>query len=174
MTPQEFMDLQISRRLRGLVIPPAVGGPDWKSFPITTPYGATGNPAWSLGRHTGEDHACPVGSRAVAVSWGVVVCVAHWTAPGVIEGAGPVRQWGDAYGSHVVIRMGNGRWDYAYCHLSATKVEPGDKVVPGQVIGLTGHTGGDGDFGPHLHFEARPAGGRFGTDVDPIRVKKQA
>lgn len=167
------MDRQASRRRRGRVIPPCVGaGNWWRTLPITTRYNATGNPAWSLGHHTGEDHAAPEGSRATAVSWGTVVCVAHWSGPGRISGSGPVRQWGDAYGTHVVIRTRSGLWDYAYCHLSSAWVKPGDKVAPGQVIGLTGSTGGSGKFGPHLHLEARPRDGRFGTDVDPIMVKR--
>lgn len=173
MTPAEFIDKQIRRRRRGKTVPPAVSR-IWKPYPVTTPYAATGNPAWSLGRHTGEDHACPDGSRAIAVSWGTVVCVATWSAPGKIAGEGPVTQWGDAYGTHVVIRTGSRRYDYAYCHLSRVVVDVGDQVRPGQVIGLTGHTGGSGNFGPHLHLEARPAGGRFGSDVDPIRVKRKA
>lgn len=173
MTPQEFIAKQTRRRLRGRVIPPVVS-PSWRPFPITTPYGATGNPAWSLGRHTGEDHACPVGSKATALTWGRVVCVANWTRPGVIGSLGPVTQWGADFGSQVIIRTGDGRWDYAYCHLSVTFVAPGDRVRPGQVIGLTGRTGGQGKFGAHLHLEARPAGGRFGSDVNPIRVKRKA
>lgn len=173
MTPRDFIRRQIRRRLDGKVVPPVVSKA-WRPFPVTTPYGATGNPAWSLGRHTGEDHACPVGAQATAVSWGRVVCVAKWLRPGLIHGVGPVTHWGDAYGTHVVIRTGDGRHDYAYCHLSVAMVAPGDRVVPGQVIGLTGHTGGDGDFGPHLHLEARPAGGRFGSDINPINVKRKA
>lgn len=171
MNRRDYMARQARRRKRGKVIPPAVS-PSFRPYPISTPYGATGNPAWSLGRHTGEDHACPRGSYATSISWGTVVCVANWTRPGVIGWHGPVRQWGDAYGTHVVIRTGSGRFDVAYCHLSQTLVEVGDRVRPGQVIGLTGATGGSGKFGPHLHLETRPAGGRFGTDVDPIRVKR--
>lgn len=169
----QFIAKQIRRRKRGKVIPPVVDASRlWRPFPITTPYRATGNPAWSLGYHTGEDHACPDGSRATSVSWGRVVCVANWVRPGVIGDLGPVAHWGDAYGSHVIVRTGSGLWDVAWCHLSKTFVGPGDLVRPGQVLGLTGHTGGSGRFGPHLHLEARHAGGRFGTDVDPLRVKR--
>lgn len=173
MTPHEFIARQCRRRKAGKVIPPVVSAGGFRTLPITTPYGATGNPAWSLGRHTGEDHACPVGSLALAVTWGRVVCVASWSSPGVIAGDGPVSQWGDAYGTHVVIRTGDGRFDYALCHLSEARVRPGDRVRPGQVVGLSGHTGGDGKFGPHVHLEARPAGGRFGSDINPIRVKRR-
>ena len=175
MTPDEFIALQSKRRRKGRVIPPCVAHNRlWTTLPVTTPYNKTspkGQP-WILGRHTGEDHAAPDGSRAIAVSWGRVVCVANWTRPGVIGSLGPVIQWGDSYGSQVIVRTGTGRWDYAYCHLSRTFVAPGDLGRPGQVGGLTGHTGGDGDFGPHLHLEARPAGGRFGSDVNPILVKR--
>lgn len=173
MTPEEFIAKQSRRRLKGKVIPPCVRPRTFEPIGVSTEYGATGNPAWSLGRHTGEDHAAPVGSLALAVTWGRVVCVARWSRPGVISGAGPVRQWGDAYGTHVVIRTGDDRDDYAACHLSVVLVKVGERVRPGQVIGLTGHTGGDGSFGPHLHFEARPAGGRFGSDIHPINVKRK-
>ena len=173
MTPREFIALQCRRRLRGKVIPSAVSR-SWRHFPVTTEYGRTSPPGkpWALGRHTGEDHACPDGSKAVSVSWGRVVCVAIWTRPGVIGSRGDIAHWGDSYGTHVVIRTRSGLYDVGYCHLSVTHVAPGDRVRPGQVIGLTGHTGGSGTFGPHLHLEARPAGGRFGSDVDPIRVKR--
>lgn len=173
MTPDDFIDKQKRRRLRGKVIPPCVRPRTFETVPVSTPYGATGNPAWSLGRHTGEDHAAPAGSLATACTWGEVVCVAIWRAPGLITGTGPVREWGHAYGTHVVIRTGDGRFDYAYCHLSVARVKVGDRVVPGQIIGLTGKTGGDGDFGPHLHFEVRPRGGRFGSDIHPINVKRK-
>lgn len=174
MTPAEFVARCERRRRRGKVIPPVVG-PRWHTFPITTLYGATSPPGdpWVLGRHTGEDHACPAGSQAVAVSWGTVECVARWTRPGLIVGRGEVTHWGDSYGTHIIIRTASGLYDYAACHLSVALVDPGDRVRPGQVIGLTGHTGGDGNFGPHLHLEARPAGGRFGSDVNPLRVKRK-
>jgi murein DD-endopeptidase MepM/ murein hydrolase activator NlpD len=173
MTPAEFIRKQTRRRRRGKVIPPLVGFHTWRPYPTTTPYGATGNPAWSLGRHTGEDHAAPTGARVVSVSWGTVVCVARWKGPGAIMGSqGPVRQWGDAYGTHVVVRTGSGRYDVAYCHLSAVHVQPGDRVAPGLQLGLSGNSGGSGTFGPHLHLEVRPAGGRFGSDVHPIHAKR--
>lgn len=174
MTPAEFMDRQRRRRLRGKVVPPCVDAtPRWRTLPVTTPYNATSPPGkpWSLGRHTGEDHAAPIGSRAVSVSWGQVVCVATWTGPGNITSSGPVVQWGDSYGTHVIVRTGQG-FDLAYCHLSRTSVKPGQRVQPGQVLGFTGNTGGSGSFGAHLHLEARPAGGRFGSDVNPLRVKR--
>jgi len=48
-------------------------------------------------------------------------------------------------------------------------VKAGDKITPGMTVGLTGATGHV--TGPHSHFEARPAGGRYGSDVHPYLVK---
>lgn len=174
---------QARRRLLGRVVPPCVRPTSpadhrkapFTPYPVTTRYGATGNPAWSLGRHTGEDHAAPVGSAACATSWGTVVCVARWSrrdAPMVTLPGSTVREWGSDYGTHVVIRTRDGRFDYALCHLSRALVEPGDEVHPGMTVGLTGRSGGSGSFGPHLHLEARPAGGRFGSDIHPINIKR--
>lgn len=123
---------------------------------VTTPYGKRGS-LWALGYHTGEDFACPTGSRAVAVSWGRVIAVG-------------TTDWGPAYGMMVVIRTGNKRYDYAYCHLSRVDVRIGQKVRPGMRLGLTGETGNT--TGPHLHFEARTAGGRYGSDVAPRKVRR--
>ena len=46
-----------------------------------------------------------------------------------------------------------------YCHLSAFRVQAGDHVVPGQVIGLVGATGLA--TGPHVHLQ---------IDVDGVPV----
>lgn len=166
MTPKQFIDKQCRRRLRGKVVPPVVKPLTFETYPVTVAYGVKG-PQWSLGRHTGEDHACPIGSLAVAVSWGVVVGV--WRPGG---GVGIVPSWGADFGVHVIIRQATGEHDYAYCHLERALVNPNHRLTPGEVIGLTGNTGNS--TGPHLHLEARPAGGRFGSDVDPINVKRKA
>lgn len=142
------------RRLaRKMLNPVRVKG---KGGTVTTPYGRRGS-LWMLGYHTGEDYACPTGSQIVAVSWGRVIAVG-------------TTDWGPAYGMMVVIRTGNKRYDYAYCHLSRVDVRIGQKVRPGMVLGLTGDTGNT--TGPHLHFEARRTGGRYGDDVAPRRVRR--
>lgn len=175
-TPEAYVRRQERRRRAGKVIPPCVGSILLRTFPITTAYRKPGPLSqWSLGYHTGEDHAAPVGALVNAVTWGEVVCVAMWLRPDVMGfTGGPVAPWGPSYGTHVVIRTADGRYDYAACHLSRVLVRPGDKVRPGMTIGHVGHTGGSGTFGPHLHLEARPAGGRFGSDLDPIQVKRKA
>jgi murein DD-endopeptidase MepM/ murein hydrolase activator NlpD len=173
-TPEVYIKRQERRRRAGKVIPPCVGATLLRPFPVTTAYRKPGPLSqWSLGYHTGEDHAAPLGSLVNATSWGTVVCTALWIRPGVMGLCeGPVTQWGDSYGTHVVIRMADGSHDYGVCHLSRILVRAGQEVRPGQTLGLVGHSGGSGNFGPHLHLEARLAGGRFGSDVNPVLVKQ--
>ena len=63
-----------------------------------------------------------------------------------------------AFGNLVVIRHENGIETF-YCHLSERKVQAGDWVNAGDVIGLGGSTGRS--TGPHLHFETRYNGFAF-------------
>lgn len=176
-TPEAYIRRQARRRRAGRIIPPAVTR-TLQTLPVTTAYRKTGpRDQWSLGYHTGEDHAGPQGALVNSVSWGTVVCVGRWR-PGAVSGVvveapiGPVHNWGPSYGTQVVIRTASGLYDIGYCHLSDVLVAVGNKVRPGQTIGYIGHTGGSGDFGAHLHLEARPAGGRFGSDVPPRLVKR--
>lgn len=127
---------------------------------VTTPYHIPG--PWDLGYHTGEDYACPVGTPIVAVTWGQVVG-AGW--------AGAPHNWGAPYGNVVLIQQGNNQHTYGYCHLSKIIVRVGDKVRPGMVLGFSGDTGNT--TGPHVHFEARTLNGTYGTDVNPMYVKKR-
>lgn len=145
------------RRQLGKVLPVCLDAVTLKPIPVSTPYRRPGR-LWSLGYHTGADHAAPIGSLALAVTRGTVIH-AGYGAP-----------WGSAYGQLVVIRTAGGRYDYGYAHLSKPLVKAGDSVVPGQVIGLTGDTGNV--TGAHLHFEARTAGGLLADNVRPIRVKQ--
>lgn len=51
---------------------------------------------------------------------------------------------------------------YRFFHFSKVLVSVGQSVQPGQVIGLTGHTGFDPSIGDHLHFEVRLNPSHFG------------
>ncbi|MEU3827715.1 peptidoglycan DD-metalloendopeptidase family protein [Streptomyces sp. SID486] len=120
--------------------------------PVAHSYVSTGYQAssslWSSGSHTGIDFHAASGTAVHAVGSGTVVSTG----------------WGGAYGNQIVIRMADGMYTQ-YGHLSSIGVTVGQKVVPGQQIGLSGATGNV--TGPHLHFEAR-TGPDYGSDVDPV------
>lgn len=59
------------------------------------------------------------------------------------------------YGRVVIVRHDNGL-ETLYGHLHRFKVKPGDRVEPGQLIGLGGSSGHS--TGSHLHFETRYKG----------------
>jgi murein DD-endopeptidase MepM/ murein hydrolase activator NlpD len=58
------------------------------------------------------------------------------------------------YGNYVVLDVG-GR-EVIAGHLQEVKVKPGDKVRPGDLLGLEGQTGAA--TGPHTHWEIRQGG----------------
>jgi murein DD-endopeptidase MepM/ murein hydrolase activator NlpD len=113
---------------------------------VTTAYHLEGpRSRWSLGYHTGADYAAPKGASCVAVR------------------SGSVRAGEDpSFGHYLVLTSGG--FDYWYCHLSERLVTHGS-VQAGRKIA---HVGASGNAtGPHLHFEKRPAGKGFGSDVRP-------
>jgi murein DD-endopeptidase MepM/ murein hydrolase activator NlpD len=120
--------------------------------PISGSYISTGYKAssglWSSGSHTGVDFHAATGTSVHAVGMGEVV------------EAG----WGGSYGNNIVIKMDDGTYTQ-YGHLSSIGVSVGQKVTPGQQIGLSGATGNV--TGPHLHFEARTSP-EYGSDIDPV------
>ncbi len=82
----------------------------------------------------------------------------HATGDGVVKRLERSRA---GYGRNIVIEHGN---DYKtlYAHLSEFKVEKGQRVERGDVIGLSGNTGTS--TGPHLHYEVI----EDGEKVDPV------
>lgn len=69
------------------------------------------------------------------------------------------------YGKHIIIDHGNG-FQTLYAHLSAFRVEQGQTVSKGAVIGIMGSTGRS--TGPHAHFEIR----KNGAAVNPLEYLK--
>lgn len=92
--------------------------------------------------HTGVDLPLPTGTPVYAAFDGRVRC----------------SMYNRGYGNVVVIRHASGL-ETTYAHLSERKVQPGDYVSAGDVIGLGGSTGRS--TGPHLHFETRYEGYAF-------------
>lgn len=83
--------------------------------------------------HKGLDIAVENGTKIIAVYNGVVSAA----------------EYDDVGGNYVKIDHGNGFESY-YGHMSELNVSVGEKVLAGQVIGLSGASGKV--TGPHLHF----------------------
>ncbi|HAS41349.1 MAG TPA: peptidase M23 [Microscillaceae bacterium] len=81
----------------------------------------------------------------------------------VFDGIIRISAYGMGFGNYVVVRHYNGL-ETLYGHMSARKVEVGQVVKAGQLIGLGGSTGWS--TGPHLHFEVRYEG----NSIDPLLI----
>lgn len=79
-----------------------------------------------------------------------------------------VSQRSSSYGEYVVISHGSGNTTL-YAHMSSRKVEVGQYVNQGDVIGITGSTGNS--TGPHLHFEVTENGVRVNPLSDGAEPK---
>lgn len=113
-------------------------------YRVSTPYKRTNPPGrryWSLGWHTGDDWPTPTGTKAYAMTDGVVRSVSTTSA----------------YGRQVVVEavVDGVRFRWSFNHLSAVSVKTGQRVKAGQVLARTGATGNV--TGPHNHVEARVA-----------------
>lgn len=118
---------------------------------ITSPFGWRTHPIFnSRTFHSGIDIGGPNGGNIVASNSGKVI----------------YSGWYGGYGKVVIIDHGtvNGRpTTTLYAHMSTIKVNQGQSVTKGQVIGLEGTTGYS--TGPHCHFEVRING----KPDDPIK-----
>ncbi len=103
---------------------------------------------WSLGWHTGEDLAAPVGTPVYTATHGKVIAA---------------NAYDTSYGYKVIVQLIDGE-EYWYCHMpkDAATVKVGDLVEAGQRIGAVGMTGNT--TGPHCHIERRRAGAKFAAD----------
>lgn len=90
----------------------------------------------SIRHHEGVDLAAPNGAQVRAVAGGTVVF------------ADPYK----GYGNLIVVKHNDSLTTH-YGHLQKILVSPGQKIKPGEVIGVVGETGIT--TGPHLHFEIR-------------------
>ena len=100
----------------------------------------------SGGRHAGIDILAPAGTEVLAAS------------PGIAK---HVERGKRGYGNSVVIDHGEGITTL-YGHLAAIRVQSGETVPAGAVIGTVGRSGNATTH--HLHFELRVDG----EAVDPI------
>lgn len=116
---------------------------------ITSGFGMRLHPILGFSRlHRGVDFGAPTGTPVLAA------------ADGTVTFAG----WGGGYGRVIKLAHAQGLAT-AYAHLSAMKVQPGQRVRQGQVIGLVGSSGLS--TGPHLHYEVYQGG----RPVDPRQAR---
>lgn len=114
-------------------------------YPISYPFGARAphdlpligvmQSRFGVVAHNGIDWAMPVGTPIFAADTGQVIFAGR----------------GD-YGQTIILQHSWGKSYYG--HLSQTSVIIGDKLSPGQKLGLSGNTGFT--TGPHLHFGIIP------------------
>lgn len=114
------------------------------SGPLTSAYGYRPR----FGRmHRGIDLALNIGDN--------VKC----SLPGTVTKCGFDQK---GYGNYVMVSHSGGI-ETLYAHLTKILVTPGQRLKPGDLIGLGGRTGNA--TGPHLHFETRYKG----VPLDPVR-----
>jgi hypothetical protein len=113
------------------------------------------------------------GAEVLAVANGVVVEVKD----GIPENTPPADQKDieeirrtltveTAVGNHVNLDLGGGVYAmYAHLQPGSIRVKLGDKVTPGQVIGLLGNSGHTGE--PHLHFQLMDRNSPFNSEGLP-------
>jgi murein DD-endopeptidase MepM/ murein hydrolase activator NlpD len=119
--------------------------PHWPAqAPITSPYGLRLRGLLPE-IHRGVDLAVPTGTPV------------HAMAPGRVRFAGTMRGFG-----RVVWLDHGGAVTTVYAHLSSVRVQAGQHVEGGDVVGLSGSSGDV--TAPHLHFEVW----RWGRPVDPV------
>ena len=78
-------------------------------------------------------------------------------ADGIVKRA----YYAGGFGNHIKLDHGNG-YTTLFAHLSKIKVKHGQKVLRGEVIGLTGNTGRS--TAPHLHYEIH----HYGESKNPL------
>ncbi len=100
-------------------------------------------------RHTGYDFRAGTGTPVLA------------SASGIVALSRPL----DIHGNNIIINHGWGIYT-EYAHLSQRYVVPGQFVLQGDVIGLSGNTGRS--TGPHVHWEIAVNG----VWVDPVEFAK--
>lgn len=147
---QQALARVLARRLANpgsyRALPPWTGGFARPAHgPVTSGFGWRFHPILGTSRmHTGIDIGAAPGSPVYAAGAGEVLSAG----------------WRGGYGRCIILLHG-GEVATLYGHLSAIRVQAGQSVARGQVIGAVGSTGLS--TGPHLHFEVR----RNGVPVNP-------
>ena len=106
------------------------------AYPITSQFHDPPIPGVRSTIHEGVDFGCPTGV-AVLAGYGGKVLTAHFNP---------------CYGYRAQIEhtYADEMWETWYCHLLQLRVVPGQAVITGQCVGLSGETGNV--TGAHLHW----------------------
>ncbi|HVX33479.1 MAG TPA: M23 family metallopeptidase [Solirubrobacterales bacterium] len=106
------------------------------------------------------------GDEVLSATAGRVVGAVDRLPDGPIDFALPPITAGDAGGNHVVVAMGGGRYAF-YGHLKpgSVRVKVGQRVRPGEVLGLLGNSGNSN--APHLHFQLMDGPTPLGSEGIP-------
>lgn len=107
------------------------------------------------------------GADVLAVGDGVVAATRDDVPESPTLSGHPRHPLEDATGNYVALDLGHGRTAF-YEHLKpgSVRVEPGERVRRGQVIGSVGFTGHS--MGPHLHFHVADAPSPLGAEGLPF------
>ena len=110
------------------------------SIYVTQSFGRTeaGRRLYASGTHNGTDFRASVGTPVKAMAGGTVFGI----------GDTDIQCYGVSFGRFIFIKYDNGLAS-TFGHLSLIKVNTGDKISRGDVVGYTGNTGYS--TGPHLH-----------------------
>ncbi|MDS3898554.1 peptidoglycan DD-metalloendopeptidase family protein [Staphylococcus hominis] len=106
----------------------------------------------------------------------------NWAHPGIdlpyiyekvltpMGGKVETRHTASGFGKHVIVRAKP--YDAYFGHLSKWLVKNGQRVKPGDAIGISGNTGSSS--GPHLHYEMNKHGfgSMTGHSIDPVKWLK--
>lgn len=135
-----------------------------EGIPISQEYGSNPGGYNPVGGHTGRDYAAFQGEKLVAIADGRVWFADHsYNLPGGPQGWAQRLFLDLTFGGVLVVI----EYDdvYAiYAHLSRTDLNAGDWVRQGDLIGLSGNTGG-ASSGAHLHFEILPRYPNYGSST---------
>jgi hypothetical protein len=131
---------------------------DWWQYQVTQGFGPTSEPldsGWGGYAHfnKGIDFGVPAGTPVRSIVSGTVIS------------AGPGT---DGWGTSVKIRDADGN-THNLGHLSAAQVQPGQTVLAGQTVGISGSTGAS--TGPHVSYDVWDAAGNY---FDPSGYIAQA
>lgn len=133
-----------------------------EGIPISQEYGTNPGGYNPVGGHTGRDYAAFQGEKLVAIADGRVWFADHsYNLPGGPQGW-EQRLFLDLTFGGVLVVIEYDDVYAIYAHLSRTDLNAGDWVRQGDLIGLSGNTGG-ASSGAHLHFEILPRYPNYGS-----------